>query len=359
MSTTSLKSKTPVKIALIKSDMISEFEIEQILGIIDGLGYKDKKLELHQLEIDNLSENEIFDVFLCISDDDVLNIARVLDNLPPLLCIELPGDNSFFSQAPLTNLKWALEAYLENEYALDSRTLLQLKTSKRTYNALNDVHITSSAINKRIRYDIRVNNESLYADNSDSANAILISTPTGSTAMSFNLGGALINPQSPVFQIISVASRNISTNHQIVPEEARIEVEITESILPLVINVDNYQFKAHDELLLFNKAPHKISFISYIEKKNHAHTQNKLKAKLSFEDTQSLTSTAKFILYVLKNNDKPFSINELKKITHIQNQKTLRSAINLLISKGFVKRRENLTDMREYLYYYSLAENTT
>lgn len=347
-----------VKIALIKSDMISEFEIEYITSTIDSLGYKEKNFELYQLDSKNASSIDLdFDFFLCIHDDDVLNVVREFDNLPPLLCIELAGDNSFFSQVTLNNLEWALRSYLDNEYVLDSRSLLQLKTNNRTYNALNDVHITSSAINKRIRYDIRINNESLYADGSDSANAILVSTPTGSTAMSFNLGGALINPQSSVFQIISIASRNITTHHQIVPQESTIEVEITESILPLVINVDNHQFKTSEKLFLLSKAPDKVAFIAFIEKRNNTHPQNKLKAKLSFEDTRSLTSTAKFILYVLKDNEKPFTINELINITHIQNQKTIRSALNLLISKGLIKRRENYIDMREYLYYYSLAEN--
>ncbi len=351
-------SDSLIKLALIKSDMISEFEIEFITSTIDNLGSKDKNFELHQLDSKNLSPNELdFDCFLCIHDDDVLNVVREFENLPPLLCIELPGDNSFFSQVTLNNLKWALREYFDNEYVLDTRSLLQLKTSDRLYNALNDVHITSSAINKRIRYDIRVNNESLYADGSDSANAILISTPTGSTAMSFNLGGALINPQSSVFQIISIASRNITTHHQIVPQESTIEVEITESILPLVINVDNHQFKTKEKFFLLTKAPNTVSFISFIEKRNKTHPQNKLKAKLSFEDTQSLTSTAKFILYVLKDNEKPFTINELIDITHVQNQKTIRSALNLLMSKGLVKRRENYTDMRGYLYYYSLAEH--
>ena len=143
---------------------ISNYQVVGSVGKdFDSLGYKDKNVELYQLDSKSLSTNDLdFDLFLCIHDDDVLNVIREFDNLPPLLCIELPGDNSFFSQVTLNNLNWALREYLDNNYVLDSRSLLQLKTSNRIYNALNDVHITSSAINNRIRYDIRVNNESLY-----------------------------------------------------------------------------------------------------------------------------------------------------------------------------------------------------
>ena len=360
MNATFMNNNNLVKIALIKSEMINEYEIDQITKALQNLKNESKKIEFFHIESKDLSSTKSeFNFLVCIHDSDILNVVRESINLPPLLCIELPGDHSFFSQIPLNRLQWALNEYLTNNYILDSRSLLQLKTNTETYNGLNDIHITSSAINKRIRYDIRVNDISLYSDGSDSANAILISTPTGSTAMSFNLGGALIHPQAPVFQIISIASRNITTHHQIVSQESTIEIEIIEANLPLVINVDNYQLETHEKSFLVKKAPKMISFITFPEKGNDMEPRNKLKAKLSFEDTNSLTSTAKFLLYILKDHKKPCTINELIEITHIQNQKTIRSALNLLISKGFVKRRENLIDMREYLYYYSLAENNS
>jgi len=360
MIPTTIKRDNLARIALIKSEMITDYEIDQITNIFQNLRYERKKIELFQIEsIDSFSIGLDFDLLLCIHDSDVLNMVRDPTDLPPLLCIELPGDHSFFSQFALNNLQWALTEYLNDNYILDSRSLLLSKIGNESYTGLNDIHITSSAINKRIRYDIRINDESLYTDGSDSANAILVSTPTGSTAMSFNLGGAVIHPQALVFQIISIASRNITTHHQIVSQESTIEIEILEAIFPLVVNIDNYQFETHETLFQIKKAPELISFITFLEKNNNMKPQNKLKAKLSFEDTHSLTSTAKFLLYILKNLNKSCTINELIDTTHIQNQKTIRSALNLLISKGFVKRRENLIDMREYLYYYSFAENNS
>ena len=56
---------------------------------------------------------------------------------------------------------------------------------------------------------------------------------------------------------------------------------------------------------------------------------------------------------MLQTENKTLTINELIDITHIQNQKTLRTSLNLLMEKGFIKRRENLNDLREHLYYYN------
>ncbi len=335
--------------------MISDYEISLIIKIVDKIRLDNPNFMFIPIGFKELNTNSDFDLFLVIHDNDVLNIVREIENIPPLLCIELPGDNSFFAQVTMNDLSWALDQYIVNDFGLDLRSLIKLETSEKRFYALNDIHVTSSAINKRLRYDIRVDEESLYNDGSDSANAILVCTPTGSTAMSFNLGGAIINPHSSVFQIISIASRNITTSHQIIPQNSEIAIEITEAILPLVINVDNYQFKTNDTYFSLTRAPFEIAFIKF-SLRNSIRLQNKLKDKLSFEDTQSLTSTAKFLLHVLKNNDKPVSINELINTTHIRNQKTIRNALNLLISKGFVKRRENYTDMREYLYYYNLTE---
>jgi NAD kinase len=340
-------------VALYKSKLITDHEITFIKEIFKDLSndFENIDLIIYEPEISPTNTNE-FNLLLCIHDDDVLNAVREFSLCPLILCIELPGDHSYFSQITLNQLKSGLVNFLKNDFVLDSRNLIQLSLDDDTYYSLNDVHITSSTVNRRIRYDIRVDNESLYTEG-DSANAILISTPTGSTAMSFNLGGAIIHPQAPVFQILSIASRNITTKHQIIPENSSIEIDIIESVLPLVINIDNYQVKTNCKKVFIKKASSHVSFIKFSDKFSDMHPQNKLESKLSFEDTHSLTSTAKFVLHVLQRENKSITINELIKITHIQNQKTLRSSLNLLMDKGFIKRRENLVDMREHLYYYS------
>ncbi|MHA1983478.1 MAG: hypothetical protein ACW967_03910 [Candidatus Hodarchaeales archaeon] len=350
------KTNKTYRVALYKSKLITEHEINFIHDICKNLSsdFGNVELIIHEQGINPSITND-FNLLLCIHDDDVLNAVREFSLCPLILCIELPGDHSFFSQITLNQLKSGLENFLKNDFVLDSRALIHLSLDNDTFFSLNDVHITSSTVNRRIRYDIKVDNESLYTEG-DSANAILISTPTGSTAMSFNLGGAIIHPQAPVFQILSIASRNITTKHQIIPENSIVEIDIIESILPLVINIDNYQVKTNCKKISIKKASSNVSFIKFSDKFRDMHPQSKLESKLSFEDTHSLTSTAKFVLHVLQRENKSLTINELIKITHIQNQKTLRSSLNLLMEKGFIKRRENLIDMREHLYYYSSIE---
>jgi NAD+ kinase len=293
------------------------------------------------------------DLLICFNDSDVLTVSRIYKSLPPTLVVEFPGDSSFFSQIVFDQLEWAVIKFVNKEFEFDQRNLLQLDIEgEESLVALNDIYIASSRVNKRMRYDLTIDGETLNAD-IDSANSILISTPTGSTAMSLNLGGVIIQPNAQVFQIQSIASRSNLARHQVISNDSIIHVEIIESVLPLSVDVDNYQFTTDKTIFIIKKAEKELNFIKFYAPETSRNIETKLINKISFEDTQSLTSSAKFILHVLQNENKPISTNKISEVTQIKNQKTLRSALNLLMQKGFVRRKANIQDLREYLYYFA------
>lgn len=325
---------------------LSDFDLSKLMGILQVIRKERQTLSFVKLE-PGRKDKSLIDLLLCFGDSDVLDSAKTQWTCP-LLCVELPGDNSWFAQVKMDQLGNLLKLFGLESSTTEPRSLIKISVGETDYFALNDLYITSSRINSRMRYDIQVNGQSLY-NNGDSANAVLVSTPTGSTAMGLNLGGAIVHPTAPVLQIQSVASRNPVGAHHIIPDSAVVEVDIIEAIQPLALSIDNSQIDAQTSHITIQKAAHTLSFLVVPSSTLHSHT--KLTNKLSFEDTKSLTSTAKFVLHILQSETKPLTINEIVEITHVSNQKTLRNALKLLMDKGFVKRKENLSDLREHLYF--------
>lgn len=314
---------------------------------LDSLEEPDRKtVQKHfsesKLELLGITEIKDADILLCFNDREVL---RSLDK-HTILAVELPGDNSFFAQLNLNQLPLVLKLIQENRFYKSSRDLLEVTIDNETYLALNDFLITSTVVNSRIRYDILVANHSLFEEAVDSSNGILISTPTGSTAMAMNLGGGLIHSNAQVFQIQTIASRNFFARQHIVSNQDSIHIEILDAAFPLFIQLDSRRIETESREFMITKAKHQLVFLEF----DLNPLARRLQEKVLFEDTANLTSSAKFILHVLRSSNRSMTIAEIMEQTQIKNRKTVSSSLNLLVRKGFANKKDNLEDMRENLY---------
>ena len=59
------------------------------------------------------------------------------------------------------------------------------------------------------------------------ANGLIISTPTGSTAYSLSVGGAILQPDAGVFQITPIAAMSLNSRSVVVSENSKITVKLT------------------------------------------------------------------------------------------------------------------------------------
>lgn len=339
-----------MKIGYEINEAMNEFEIQSIQTMLNQI-LSNKTLELDFVELKDASIDSSYDLIICFSDNAVFDISQNYQDIPPLLCVELPGDDSFFAQCTISDLDECLSFYYFNREDIDVRSLLHMVVNGSEYTALNDIHISSSEVNSRMRFDILIKEKSLF-DNAETANSILISTPTGSTAMAMNLGGPLIHNEAEVFQIQTIAPRNIYSSHFIISDSSKIQIELIEAKQPISIQFDNRRVSIKDTQFEINKSKNVAKFIRY-EKNHNSSLSEKLINKISFEDTSSLTSSAKFVLHILQNDNRELTATEMSEITGIENQKTLRNALNLLMKKGFIKRKANISDLREFLYSFN------
>ncbi|MHA2503777.1 MAG: hypothetical protein ACXAE3_13030 [Candidatus Kariarchaeaceae archaeon] len=335
--------------------MVSIWEVDNICLYPSELVSEEERISLEKMVTEaglTLQPNHSdADLLIVFSDSDVLGLVQNGTKVPPVLVVETRGDSSFFAQQSFDNFAQVLQAISSSDYEVEHRLMLQIDIDGTMHWALNDIYIESSHPNTRMRYDLLVDNRSVFPD-LDSANAVLFSTPTGSTAMGLNLGGLVIQHPSDVVQFLAVASRDVVGTRQILSATSLIDLEVLDTQFPLFVQVDSLRLQTDQRLFSIRKAGHTLPLVQ-LSADQRASLQQKLLNKISFEDTQDLTSSAKFILHVLQQNSTGMTVKEIMELTHLTNQKTLRTSLSLLVAKGLITRRGNLEDMREHIYSFS------
>lgn len=102
---------------------------------------------------------------------------------------------------------------------VEERTLLQTSVDKGL--AVNEVSVSQMYADSMITYRLLIGNVDAGVHR---ANGLLVSTPTGSTAYSLSVGGALLMPEMDAIQIVPVAPSTMTSRPIIVPASTSIEL---------------------------------------------------------------------------------------------------------------------------------------
>lgn len=98
-----------------------------------------------------------------------------------------------------------------------------LSTSINDVLAINEVSVSQLYADSLITYRLRIGDVDAGIHR---ANGLLISTPTGSTAYSLSVGGALMMPEMDAIQIVPVAPATMTSRPIIVPSSTHIEMHV-------------------------------------------------------------------------------------------------------------------------------------
>ena len=115
------------------------------------------------------------------------------------------------------------DIFLEKAKYEKRTPLLAVDTAGEMITAFNEILITPSSALEYLTYEFVVDG---VGSGYHSANGLLISTPTGSTAYSHSVGGALVFPSANILQISPVAPMSRFSRSVIVPDSAKIGVKI-------------------------------------------------------------------------------------------------------------------------------------
>lgn len=164
-------------------------------------------------------------------DGTLLQVGRLLAPKGiPIIGINL-GRLGFLVDISSTNLDKQLNEILEGNYTVEARTLLQAEVFRGTKklgsgNALNDVAVHVRNDVRMIEFDTQIDG---YFVNTQRADGMIVSTPTGSTAYSLSAGGPILHPGLNAVTLVPICPHTLSHRPIVVSAESEIEILLCES----------------------------------------------------------------------------------------------------------------------------------
>jgi len=264
---------------------------ETACRIIDWLNSKKLKVyieenkgkEIGKGELNSLAEKFIKNVDLIISlggDGTLLRAARLAaaENIP-VFGVNL-GGLGFLTQIGIDDLEKSLEALFQKRYFLDERMMLscivkRAKKEIKKLTALNDVVIGKGAFARMICLATYVNNDYVITY---SADGLVVSTSTGSTAYSLSAGGPIVNPNINSIILTPICPHTLSARPLIISENDQVKIKLESSEEEVMITIDGQEgfvLESDDEVIV-KKSNHKARLITFKEKSFYAVLREKL-----------------------------------------------------------------------------------
>ncbi len=161
-------------------------------------------------------------------DGSTLHAARLtLGHDVPIFGINL-GRVGFLSEASPENWRDRLGRVLRGDYWREYRLMLNATLRRDgqmldTFTALNDVVVGRGASVRVVRFTLSVDGDLVTRYTAD---ALIVATPTGSTAYAMAAGGPLLPPQLQNFVVVPVAAHLTLNRAIVLHEEAEIVIQV-------------------------------------------------------------------------------------------------------------------------------------
>ena len=183
------------------------------------------------------------DVDLALSlggDGTMLRAVRLAAPVgAPVLGVNL-GRLGYLALVEPDRLCPALEHFVAGAYGVEERTMLSVTVEGEgasTHLALNEAVLEKSSPGRTVHLAVSVDGRFF---NSYVADAIIVSTPTGSTAYAFSAGGPIVSPRQHALIITPVAPHTPFGRSLVVHPDERVRVEVLDH-RGAVLSVDGHQ----------------------------------------------------------------------------------------------------------------------
>lgn len=164
-------------------------------------------------------------------DGTMLGVARSLAPFGTPIVGVNAGRLGFITDIVLEDMERLLPALIQGQCTRDVRRMLGAELVRNgecifSGLAVNDIGVSHGRAGGMVEFIVYVNDVQMA---SQSADGIICSTPTGSTAYSLAAGGPLLGPMLDGVTLVPVAPHTLSNRPIVLPGESSIDIEITES----------------------------------------------------------------------------------------------------------------------------------
>lgn len=247
------------------------FDDEHIFGVeklTEGLIRRGIKISIHEkfhgflssrvklpvtTEIFRKTEDLIGTNFLISigGDGTLLETAAILrDTKIPVVGVNT-GRLGFLSNISLDSIDEALEALINSDYTLDSRSLIEVRSEQQSFGdfpfALNEVTLLNKQRNSMITIHAYVNDQFMSTYWAD---GLIVATPTGSTAYSLSCGGPIVMPSSNNLILTPIAPHNLNVRPFVISNTSKVSLRAEGRDPNFLLTLDSRSFSVDNETIL-------------------------------------------------------------------------------------------------------------
>ncbi len=179
-------------------------------------------------------------------DGTLLSGARMVAPYgTPVLGVNM-GHLGFLTSIYAHEMKDALNRVMDGNFWLDRRFTLEVEVhlqqgdAEPAYVALNDAVLHKGGFARVIRIAVMVGEENEEVG-TYSADGIIISTPTGSTAYSLSAGGAIVVPSVECILATPICPHTLAVRPLVLPADSQVTVEVREPSEEVVLTIDGQE----------------------------------------------------------------------------------------------------------------------
>jgi NAD+ kinase len=161
-------------------------------------------------------------------DGTLLSVARSATPLNiPILGVNL-GSLGFLTELQPEEMFEGLSAVLDGHYRIAERKALRVRHVRQgrvqqEYAVLNDAVIGKSALARMVTIELRIDREDVATYTAD---GLIVSSPTGSTAYNLSAGGPILHPRMSAFVIAPICPHTMTYRPLVVPGDVQIEASL-------------------------------------------------------------------------------------------------------------------------------------
>jgi len=157
----------------------------------------------------------------------------------PLLGINL-GGLGFLTEIPISEFEEGLEKVLAGRYKIEERLMLKTVVHRegkliKSSISLNDVVIGKAYLPRMINFKTFVSDELVTTY---SADGLIISTPTGSTAYSLSAGGPVVDPKLKVVILSPICAHTLAVRPLIISSEETVKIALEPPAKDIFLTID-------------------------------------------------------------------------------------------------------------------------
>ncbi|MCH7653138.1 MAG: NAD(+)/NADH kinase [Chloroflexi bacterium] len=213
--------------------------------VVSALRLEDRCWVSSASELDHLRSNLENTSLIVVAGGDgtILRIVRITAPYGvPLVGINM-GRVGFMSELTVAEAIEKLPKYLDGDLRVEERMMLETTVTRGsdsepglTLHALNDVVVGRGGITRLLDIKTVIDGVTLTSYRAD---AVIVSTATGSTGYALSAGGPILYPETRAMLIQPVAAHSGLSNGLILPEDSVLELKASDDH-EAVLSVDGF-----------------------------------------------------------------------------------------------------------------------